>query len=174
MSKTMGNRSTANRNFVIAYILLVALPLLGLAGVLRSGRGLVAPISVDGVWKFGMDGAKLPTTGCGKSLASLQDSLVTISQSGKWLVLGLNNGPSAAGSGVIEGTTLNATIPLPDSSTSESGCGSNTMLALSATVTQKAEPRSMLGTISVNECPSCSNVKYQAIRQTGSSGSKAH
>jgi hypothetical protein len=170
----MGIFSSANRNFVIAYVLLVALPLLGLAGVLRSGRGLVAPISVDGVWKFGADGANLPAGRCGKSLASLQDSLVSISQSGKYLVVSLKNGPPAAGSGVIDGTTLNATIPLPDISASEPGCGGDTMLALRATVTAKAESRSMQGTISVNECPTCSTMSYQAVRQTRSDRSRAH
>ena len=170
----MGIFSSANRNFVIAYVLLVALPLLGLAGVLRSGRGLVAPISVDGVWKFGVNSANLPTGRCGKSLASLQDSLVSISQSGKYLVVSLKNGPPAAGSGVIDGTTLNATIPLPDISASEPGCGGDTMLALRATVTAKAESRSMQGTISVNECPTCSTMSYQAVRQTRSDRSRAH
>jgi hypothetical protein len=170
----MGRISPANRNFVITYILLVGLPLLGLAGVLRSGRELVAPISVDGVWKFGADSANLPAGRCGKSLASLQDSLVTISQSGKGLVLSLNNGSQATGSGVIEGTTLNATVPLPEASTNEPGCGSNTVLTLTGTINPKAEARSMQGTISVNECTSCSSVKYQAVRQTRSAGSKAH
>jgi len=170
----MGLFSSANKNFVIAYVVLVALPLLGLAGVLRSGRGLVAPISVDGVWKFGVNSENLSDGRCGKSLASLQDSLVSISQSGKYLVLSLKNGPPAAGSGVIEGTTLNATIPLPDTSTSEPGCGGDAMLALSATVASKAESRSMQGTISVNQCPSCSTVSYQAVRQPRSSRSGAY
>jgi hypothetical protein len=48
------------------------------------------------------------------------------------------------------------------------------MLALSATVASKAESRSMQGTISVNQCPSCSTVSYQAVRQPRSSRSGAY
>jgi len=170
----MGRISPANRTFVMAYILLVGVPLLGLVGILRSGRGLVAPISVDGVWKFDTDSANQSAGKCSKSLASIQDSPVTISQSGKRLALSLNNGSTATGSGVIEGTTLNATVPLSWEPMNEPGCGSNTVLTLSATVNPKAETRSMQGTISVNDCASCSTVKYQALRQTRSGRSEAH
>ena len=34
----------SNRNFAVAYLFLVALPVLGLVGVLRSGRSLTAPL----------------------------------------------------------------------------------------------------------------------------------
>jgi hypothetical protein len=170
----MGHISPTNKGFVITYVLLVALPLLGLVGVLRSGRGLVAPISVDGVWKFDVDGENLPAGKCGKSLASLENSVVTISQSGKRLVLNFNDGPPAAGSGVIEGTTLNATIPLPETSADEPGCGNNIVLALTATVVRKPESRPMQATVSVSQCPSCASLKYQAVRQTRSSGSNSH
>lgn len=40
----------ANRNFAFAYVLLVALPLFGLARVLRSERKFSAPMSVGGLW----------------------------------------------------------------------------------------------------------------------------
>lgn len=169
----MGRISPASRNFVIAYILLVGLPLLGLAGALRSGRRLNAPISVDGVWKFGTDGANLPAGKCGKSLASLQDSLVTISQSGTELTVSVNNDSSITGSGLIEGTTLNATVPVLETSTNEPGCGSYNVFTLSATVDPRLEPRSMQGTVSFRDCDSCSRMKYRAVRQTRSSRSAA-
>ena len=44
-----------NRNFVVAYILLVGLAVARLRGVLKSGRSLTAPISVDGTWKVEAD-----------------------------------------------------------------------------------------------------------------------
>jgi hypothetical protein len=178
----MGHISPTNKGFVIAYVLLVALPLLGLVGVLRSGRALVAPTSVDGVWKFTADGANPSADRCGKSLASLQDSLVTISQSGKRLGLSLNDlslndSPPLAGSGAIEGATLNATIPLPEAaaktSANEPGCGNNIVLALTATVIRKPGSRSMQGTVSVSECPSCASLKFQAVWQSRS-GNDAH
>ena len=170
----MGRLSPANRKFVLAYTLLVGLPLLGLAGVLRFGRGLTAPISVDGVWQFGTDQAHLPHGKCGKGLASLEGSLVTFSQSGRELTVTVNNEWSATGSGVIEGTTLNATVPLLQASTNEPGCGSDNVLTLRATIDPKLEPRSMQGMVSFHECASCSSVSYQAVRQTRSSRSGAH
>jgi len=179
----MGHISPTNKGFVVAYVLLVALPLLGLVGVLRSGRGLVAPISVDGVWKFSADRANPSVGRCGKLLVSLQDSLLTISQSGKRLGLSLNdlssNDPSSndapplSGSGVVEGNTLNATIPLPDNSANALECGNNNVLALTATVVRKPESRSMQGTVSISECPSCANLKFQAVWQSRSPGSDA-
>jgi Kef-type K+ transport system membrane component KefB len=38
-----------NRNFAIAYALFVAVPLLGLVGVLKAGKSLIAPSSLSGV-----------------------------------------------------------------------------------------------------------------------------
>ena len=51
--------SPANRKFVIAYILLVGLPLLGLFGILRMGRKLVAPVSVNESVNLEANSAKL-------------------------------------------------------------------------------------------------------------------
>jgi hypothetical protein len=166
--------SPANRHFVVAYILLVGLPLLGLAGVLRFGQGLSAPISVNGVWKLGADGAPLPAGKCGKGLAFLQDALLTISQSGKELIVSVNNESLAIGSGVMEGTTLKATLPLLETTTKEPICGSDNVITLTATVDPKLEPRSMQGTISLRECDSCSGMKYRALRQTHSSRGEVH
>lgn len=39
-----------NKNFTVAYLFLVLLPVFGLVGILRSGQTLKAPASMDGVW----------------------------------------------------------------------------------------------------------------------------
>jgi hypothetical protein len=170
----MGRLSPASRNFIFTYILLVGLPLLGLAAVLRSGRGLSAPISVDGVWQFRPDSADVPVGRCSQTLASLQNSAVIVSQSGKGLTLSLDNGSRTTGYGTIEGTTLSAAFPLADVTANDPGCGSDSLLAFTATIDAKAEPRSMLGTISVDGCTSCSNVKYRAARQGRASRTEPH
>ncbi|MHB8218679.1 MAG: hypothetical protein ACYDDS_21615 [Candidatus Sulfotelmatobacter sp.] len=170
----MRHVSPANRHFVIAYILLVGLPLLGLAGVLRFGHGLSAPISVSGVWKLGAEGAPLVDGKCGKGLASLQGALLTISQSGKELIVSVNNESLAIGSGVMEGTTLMATLPLLETPTKEPTCGSDNGITLTATVDPKLEPRSMQGTFSLRECDSCARMKYRAVRQAYSSRVEGH
>ena len=61
-----------SRNFVVAYIVLVGLPLAGLAGVLRSGRNLAAPMSVDGSWKVEADATRLTNLSCASLLVPLQ------------------------------------------------------------------------------------------------------
>ncbi len=82
----------SNRNFIIAYILLVGLPILGLVGILKTGRGKSAPISVDGTWTFQADPSRLAALPCGKSLAT---SDLAISQSGESFTLSLPNVPKS-------------------------------------------------------------------------------
>jgi len=156
--------SPTNRKFLIAYVLLVGLPLLGLVGVLKAGRGLAAPVSVDGNWKVVAEGAAGP---CVKSLSAMQDSLLNISQSGKGLVLSLDSATKGSSAGVIEGTTINAVLPQADSA-------SDCSLTLLATVDPKTIPRSIEGTASVGDCPACAPVKWRAVRQARPTGKGAH
>jgi hypothetical protein len=162
----MGMRSISrtNRNFVIAYVLLVGVPLLGLAGVLKAGHALTAPTSVDGAWTLQTDTAAL----CG---LTLQNPVLTISQSGKDLVVGVSDGLNATGTGTLAGATMDAALPLPAAGSDH--CGSNATLAFKAAIDSKAEPKTMLGTISVNGCASCPEVSYRAIRQTHSTKREA-
>ena len=165
--------SRTNRNFLIAYAALVVLPIGGLLGLLKHGRTLGAPISVDGVWRLQADLSQLAALPCGSSLASTQYSAVTISQSGKNFTLSLNNGPNATASGIVEGTTLKASV-LPSAAwASQAGCGSDHVLTLIATVDPKSEPRTLAGLLTVNECPSCTPVELRGVREI-QSGKKSH
>jgi hypothetical protein len=165
--------SHTNRNFIIAYALLVGLPILGLVAVLRAGRNLAAPISVDGVWKFETDASRLAALPCVKSVSSLSGAAVTISQSGKNLLLNLN-GSKAAASGTIEDNMLKASILPPAESSNESGCSSDQLLTLEARVDGNAESRSLVGTVSMSDCPTCKPVEFHAVRQARSTGKGAH
>lgn len=170
----MGRISAANRNFIIAYILLVGLPLLGLIGVIKTGRRLSAPISVDGTWKLDPTD-KLLSGPCVKPLSSLQSSTMTISQSGKNLVLALGEGPKGVGSGTIEGTRLNGTMPIDnDTAPADPSCGVNSVLALTANIDPKAQPRAMTGTIQVVGCSSCATMSYHSVRQSQASPRGRH
>src|SRR5712691_9738620 len=97
--------SHTNRNFVIAYILLVGLPLLALAGVLKSGRSLNAPFSVDGAWKLDAEAAHASTAPCGGFLSSVSNSQISISQSGTSLVIGLGGKTTTS---TLSGKTIKA------------------------------------------------------------------
>jgi hypothetical protein len=162
--------SKTNRNFVIAYILLVGLPILGLVGVLKSGRNLTAPISIDGVWQVQADPAQLAASPCGKALASHADATFAISQSGKTFLLGFgsvnpSNGSRSVASGTIDGTTLRASLPGNSvASAPDGGCGQGRELTLVATVNPKTDPRSLAGTFSISDCPSCASIEFHAIR----------
>jgi hypothetical protein len=157
--------SNTNRNFIIAYIVLVGLPIVGLAGALKSGRTLTAPISVDGAWILQADPVQLAALPCAKSLVSVQDTTLAISQSGTNFTVSFANWPKSIGFGKIEGTKLTASLMPPDLSTNQSGCGSARELSIVATVDGKADSRSLLGTFSVNDCPSCATVRFHGFRQ---------
>lgn len=151
-----------NRNFIIAYIALVGLPILGLVGILRSGRGIAAPVSVDGSWTLQADAARLAALPCGKSLAGA-DVAMQISQSGGSFTVSLGSGPKSVSSGVLVGNTLKASV-VP-SAADESDCSRGRELALLATIDPKANPRSLTGTISSTDCPECAPVEFHAVRR---------
>jgi hypothetical protein len=160
--------SHTSRNFVVAYVLLVGLPLLGLAGVLKSGRSLVAPISVDGVWKIEAEASRLDSQSalqsCDKTVSSFAAGSVAISQSGKSLVLSFSNGSKTVASGVLEGKSLTASfVPAQDASR-DNRCGDQ-LITLAAVIDPRVEPRSLNGVLSVNGCPSCVPLKFRAVRQ---------
>src|SRR5712671_4676256 len=97
--------SHTNRNFVIAYVFLVVLPVLGLVAVLKSGRGLTAPFSVDGAWKIESGAGLLSASPCGNFLSSVSKAPISISQSGKSLVVTLSGGTKTT-MGTLEGKTI--------------------------------------------------------------------
>jgi hypothetical protein len=152
--------SHANRNFIIAYIFLVGLPLLGLAGILKSGRNLSAPISVDGNWKLETAAKRVATLPCGNFLNSVSNNPLSISQSGTGLIIGINGGSSTA-TGVLEGETIKASFARANSTQAE--CTDRT-LTLSAMLESKLDPRTMSGTLTVEGCTSCV-LDFRAVRQ---------
>jgi hypothetical protein len=158
--------SHTNRNFIIAYIILVGLPIVGLAAALKSGRNLTAPISVDGVWTVKADPVQLAGLSCSHSFVPAQDTALTISQSGKNFTLSLANSPKSIGSGSIEGTKLRASLVPPDLWTSQAGCGSGHELSIAGTVDGSGSSRTLLGTLSVNGCPACATMRFSGFRQT--------
>jgi hypothetical protein len=154
-----------NRNFILAYTLLVGLPIVGLVGVIKSGRKLIAPVSIDGVWNLKVNAGSLAALPCGKAIAEASETALAISQSGKNFTLGLTNGPKSSGTGVLNGTALQASIVPAAEWSAEAGCGNGRQLTLIATVDPKSDPRSLSGSLSVNDCPSCGSVEFRATRQ---------
>jgi hypothetical protein len=157
--------SRTGRNFVVAYILLVGLPLLGLAAVLRVGRSISPPISIDGNWRIEADASRLSTQPCGKTLSSFANGSLGISQSGKTLVLTFDNASRTSAMGSLDGNVIKvSSVPLRDSA-GDPACGGNQSPTLTATVDAKTEPKSLTGTLSVSGCASCAPVTFRAVRQ---------
>ena len=163
-----------SRNFVVAYILLVGLPLLGLAGVLRTGRSLVAPISIDGTWKIQADTSRVSGPSCTKTVTSLLNSSLVISQSGKSLALTFNTPSKIPASGSLDGTSLKALIAPPRDSAAEADCSGDLLPTITASIDPKSEPRTLSGTLSVSGCASCAAVEFRAVRPPKAPTGGAH
>jgi len=149
--------SRVGRNFVIAYIVLVGLPLVGLAGVLRSGRHLKAPVSVDGVWKIEAQNSSPGNHLC-NAVSNLFNSPLLISQSGRSFEISSKGNPAT--SGVLDDKNLTSSMWTG----SYSACG-NGQITLAAVVDPTAEPRSLTGQLSFPGCQSCAPVDFRAVRQ---------
>lgn len=153
-----------NKNFVFAYVFMVVLPLAGLPGILKSGRTLTAPVSIDGAWTLQVDPTQLDSLPCGKILAAIPDKAMVISQSGRTFVLNFPSAPKIAASGTLEGTTLRASLTLPESS-SEKNCSGVHRFSLVATVDRRADASSIVGGLSAPGCATCTRVMFHAVAQ---------
>jgi len=159
--------SSTNRRFVVAYILLVGLPLAGLAGVLKAGRHLAAPIAIDGSWKLEAE-ASHPASPCDQAIASLLSSNLIVSQSGRSLELTLGTAPKIEFLGQLEGNNIGGSM------TAASGCGDDQPVILAASIDPKSEPKSLAGTLSVGNCTSCTRVEFRAVRQQKAQSGGGH
>ena len=164
--------TNSNQKFVLAYILLVALPLFGLAGILHSGRKLSAPMSVDGSWKISVNPDQLAGISCGKLLLS-QNAGFTISQSGRAFTLNFRNAAWSATSGAVDGDTINSTLTPSVLAAKEAGCGERS-LSLTATVDAKASPRTLQGTLRVQNCVECAAIEFRGIREEQAKAKETH
>jgi hypothetical protein len=149
----------------------VALPLLGLVGILRSGRSLTAPLSVDGAWKIESGASHLSASPCGNFLSSVSSAPLSISQSGRSLVVTLSGAKFTTGT--LDGKTIKAQFSGTDrrgeDKSGAAACGDGG-LNLTATLDPQAEPRTLSGTLSVEGCSSCAPVEFRAVRQPRSAG----
>jgi len=164
--------SGSNRNFVLAYVFLVILPLVGLAGILKAGRSVTAPVSIDGLWTLRLDSAQIDSLPCGKALATAPDKTIAIAQSGRNFVLTVPGGPKLTASGSLDGTTLRGSLM----SLAESGdsCLEGRQLSLLATVDRTADPNLLNGSLSVPNCQSCASVEFHAERQASAPSKGGH
>jgi hypothetical protein len=139
--------------------------LLALVGILRSGRSLNAPFSVDGAWKINAGAVQTSTALCADFLSSVSNSPVSISQSGTSLVIGLGGKTTT---GTIAGKTIKAQFA-GTVNPSASDCKGRS-LTLTATLDPLTEPRTLSGRLSVEGCDSCAPVEFRAVKQPRPAG----
>ena len=165
--------SGGNRNFVFAYAFLVVLPLLGLAGVLKIGRHLAAPTSIDGVWNLQVDAAQMTSLPCAQAISAFSDQAFSISQSGPDFVINSLAGSQTIGSGSLEGNHLSATInsvPVP----SQNSCGTNSNFTLLAAVEGPADSKILTGKLVAGACASCAPIPFRAERRPAAPSKAGH
>lgn len=150
--------ASTNRRFIVAYILLVGLPLAALAGVLKVGRRLSAPLYIDGIWKIDIRANSPSNDPCSQSVSSLLDSPIVVSQSGKSLEIMFQGASNAAVPGELDGTEITAMLPT-------SGCPNGQLVSLVASIDPASDPRALTGSLAVTNCPSCSPVLFRAVQQ---------
>lgn len=152
--------SRTNRNFVIAYVLLVGFPLLGLLTILRNGERLAAPVSLEGVWKVESNLAELP---CSSTLR-LQNASLRVSQSGKQLLFSVEESPRGQALGSLEGRMVRASLQ-PSAFAADDSCADDRTLTLIASVDSHADANTLTGILSVDGCGSCRPAEFHAVRQ---------
>lgn len=151
-----------SKNFAIAYVFLVVLPIFGLVGIIRSGQNLKAPASVDGVWTIQTAATRGTMPSCMSTLGLDLDTPVTISQSGKKFAI---NAEKTGGTGLIKGTTLQAALRPAGTPHQAPNCEGDGSVLLTATVETRVSPRMLSGGLSFAGCPSCEPVQFYAVKQ---------
>jgi hypothetical protein len=152
------------RNLVITYVCLVGLPLLCLIGVLRAGQRLVAPVSVSGAWTMDVNLDSIANAPCRELLSNLKPPNFSISQSGKSLVIGLNNPQKTVLAGSIEGTAITIGGAAGTSAGTSTECRDPKAIQVNANVSRQDNRPVLTGTVRILDCPTCAPVSLRATR----------
>ena len=150
------------RRLVVAYVLLVGLPLALLLTILRVGSHLHAPLSVSGAWTVTADLTPLAGTRCKDLIENIRQPFLNVSQSGSKLIFNLNNSPGTAIPGAIRDSTVimdqGQELPSPG------GCGDPQAIRLEARIGNRGSERIMTGILGFRGCDVCAPVSFRAVR----------
>lgn len=146
---------------VVAYLLFVGGPLIGLFGVLHLGQGLEAPIAVHG--RYAVDAPASEVPACYRWLLASSDSSLAVAQSGTLLTatLGADRGVTLRGrlsdstvelTGILDGTTA------PDSV----ACAPQDSLHVRARVVRSTDSERLVGALAATACDGCAAVPLSA------------
>lgn len=156
---------------LLAYLLVVGGPLLGLLGVLRLGQDIRAPMAVHGAYVIRVAEADSVTpSSCLRYLFSGTDSTLQITQSGAQLVatLGPEKNVALRGALIGDSITLAGSIDaasLPDSA----ACAPGDSLRLLGLASRDLDLKRFDGTATTG-CATCVAVRVTAHRPRGYAG----
>jgi hypothetical protein len=153
---------------IVAYILLVGVPLLALVGILRAGSRMTPAPALRGKWIVETDFSRWRDLPCEAVLKSAPQPFFTIGQSGKDLTITLNNPEKTVLFGRIRGFDLRAASTVAQinyDSVPAASCPDPRSLRFAAHIDGSGKERSLKGTISVESCTECAPLSFSAIRQ---------
>ena len=151
------------RRLVVAYVLLVGLPLVLLLSILRAGSHLTAPLSVGGAWTVTADLAPIAGTRCKELLENIRQPFIKVSQSGTRLIFNLDDKAGTTIPGTIQDATL--TMAQDSALSSTGGCSDPRAIYLKAKVENQGPERTMTGILGFRGCDACAPVSFRAVRK---------
>jgi len=156
------SQTTEMRNIRI-YVLMVGTPLLGVALVLYLGQRIRPQSYVGGAWNLELDAVALSSSPCAELLTTLKQPALNISQSGRHLLVRLNNRAETTVEGQIRGTTLRAgpTSGFEPGSTCDGKNSVNLVGELNKTTPLQVQ---LNGELQIAGCAACAPVAFKAIR----------
>jgi hypothetical protein len=151
--------------FLLEYTVLVGLPFLGVLGILKSGKSLSAPPSIDGTWSLEARLDENEDTPCAEHLASFREPLLRIRQSGVFVEVSLFNGPGDRLHGRFDDGRLVA-----EAKPALFGDDVFDLLRVNGTLTEENGQRILRGVIEMPRRIDCAPVPYIASPVSGQPG----
>jgi hypothetical protein len=160
--QTEERAAVIQKNFLLAYILLVGLPLLGVFTVLKGGRGLVPLPAMSGDWDLSVDASTAAANNCFAPL-TVPRQTVAISQSGADVIVSFKQLREISIAGTLEGNHLTGiTGPSGPAGT----CAEGAALRWTATVMGAPGQRTLDGHFFIDACASCAPAAFHAVRRS--------
>jgi hypothetical protein len=125
---------------ILQYFMMIGISILGILGILQLGKSLEAPASVGGVWSVQWPDLAQATAACPSIAFGAESPELTISQSGRELLITFQDSNRTAFSGRLQGLTIDA------------GAKQDPDLHFEATIDRQAEPDRLQGRLASSQC----------------------
>jgi hypothetical protein len=162
-----------NSKLIGAYVSLVGLPVLALIGTLRTGRRLTAPPFIGGTWTVESDMKALAAIPCAAAAIKGPAPVLAISQSGRYLYVGLGDPADTSLAGSVEGRKI--AIRISNATAVAAGlCRPGNPVTLAARIESEKDSATLIGEITAAGCVDCRPVPFRAFRKTAAATPKVH